>query len=167
MSGWHHENANWHEKACAVCGATFTPHSGVHKFCSPECKGKWKYTSGKITTESQYRDISGNWDRYVSRLLYYGGRKRDQLTKEILLRKLQEQNYRCALTGYPLTCKLEKGTRCMTNASVDRVEAGGPYTEDNIRIVCRAVNQWRSDLPTEEFVAWCQAIVDYAKEHNV
>jgi len=166
MSGWNHTNANWAEKTCAACGNTFTPKSGAHKFCTPECKGKWKYITGVASTENQYKKISGDWERYVSRLLYFNGRKRDQLTREIILKKLEEQNYRCALTGYPLTCKLEKGTRCMTNASVDRIEAGGAYIENNIRIVCRAVNSWRSDLPTEEFIAWCQAVVDYAKEHK-
>lgn len=161
MAGWHHENAKWKPKPCAVCGAEFTPHSGVHKFCSEECKGKWKYITGQVTTESQYKQISGNWVRYVSRLLYYGGRKRDQLTRDHLLQKLEEQQYRCALTGVPLTCNLEKGVISPTNASVDRIIAGGPYTIDNIQMVCRAVNMWRSDLSVPEFVSWCQKVVDH------
>ena len=161
MAGWHHENANWKLKNCAVCGAEFKPFSGAHKFCSETCKGKWKYITGSVTTASQYKLISGNWSRYVSRLLYYGGRKRDQLTREILLQKLEDQQYRCALTGVPLTCNLEKGVVCPTNASVDRIIAGGPYTADNIQMVCRAVNMWRGDLPIEEYVDWCQKVVNH------
>ena len=161
MAGWHHENANWKPKPCAVCDTEFTPHSGVHKFCSIPCKGKWKYITGTMTTESQYKLISGNWDRYCARLLYYGGRKRDKLTKETLLRKLQAQGFKCALSGVPLTCDLSKGVVSQTNASVDRIVAGGPYTEDNIQMVCKALNHWRADTSVEDFVAWCRKVVDH------
>lgn len=163
MSGWHHDNANWKPKACAVCATEFTPKSGVNKFCSTTCRGKWKYITGDGSTENQYLRISGNWQRYMARLLYYGGRKRDKLTRDMLLRKLEEQDYRCALTGVSLTCDLSKGVRCRTNASVDRIVAGGPYTYDNIQLVCRAVNFWRSDLPVAEFVEWCRLVVSHQR----
>lgn len=161
MAGWHHDEANWKRKPCAVCQTLFTPRSGIHKFCSVSCKGKWKYITGEQSTENQYKNISGNWKRYVSRLLYYGGRKRDQLTAETILRILDKQNYKCALSGVDLTCNLEKGTRCFTNASIDRIIAGGPYTKDNIQLVCRALNSWRSNVPIEEFVSWCKKVVLY------
>jgi hypothetical protein len=150
-------------KECVVCNTKFKPRSGVHKFCSEECKGKYQYTSGRVTTESQYKEISGNWDRYLSRLLYYGGRKRDLLTRENLLKQLEKQDYKCALSGMPLTCILEKGKVTKTNASVDRILAGGPYTSDNIQLVCRALNHWRADTSVEEFIDWCQKVVDYNK----
>jgi hypothetical protein len=161
MAGWHHENANWKLKACAVCGAEFTPKSGVHKFCSDACRGKWKYITGDGSTENQYKKISGNWDRYCARLLYYGGRKRDKLTKAILLRKLRDQDFKCALSGTPLTCDLSRGVVSQTNASVDRIVAGGPYTEDNIQMVCKALNHWRADTSIEDFVAWCRKVVSH------
>jgi len=161
MAGWHHENANWKPKACAVCGTEFIPRSGVHKFCSEACKGKWPYITGAMSTENQYKLISGNWDRYCARLLYYGGRKRDKLTKQILLDQLAKQNYKCALSGESLTCDLSKGTVSKTNASVDRIVAGGPYTADNIQMVCRALNHWRADTAVDEFVEWCRKVVDH------
>jgi len=98
--------------------------------------------------------------------MYYGGRKRDKLTKELILKKLEEQNYKCALSGVQLTCKLERGVKCPTNASVDRVEAGGPYTEDNIQVVCRALNSWRADLSVEEFVDWCRLVVQHSDKRE-
>lgn len=159
MAGWHHENAKWQPKNCAVCGTEFTPKSGVSKFCSAPCRGKWKYVTGTGSTGNQYRKISGNWHRYCSRLLYYGGRKRDMLTAKILLDKLVAQDYKCALSGAALTCDLIHGVRNMTNASVDRILAGGPYTADNIQMVCKAVNMWRCDLPIADFVDWCRKVV--------
>lgn len=159
MAGWHHDNAKWAPKACAVCGAEFTPRSGVHKFCSIPCKGKWQYITGRNRTENQYITISGSWERYCVRLLYSGGRKRDKLTRDILIQKLQAQDFKCALSGTPLTCNLAKGVVSATNASVDRIVAGGPYTEDNIQMVCRALNNWRADTSVAEFVEWCRKVV--------
>lgn len=161
MAGWHHDNADWRDKKCAVCNTVFKPTSGAHKFCSAQCKGKWQYITGVASTDNQYRKISGNWERYLARLLYYGGRKRDKLTREDLMRQLVKQNYLCALTGVPLTCELEIGVMSQTNASVDRILAGGAYTPDNIQLVCRAVNMWRCNTPVQDFVAWCRAVVDH------
>ena len=160
MVGWNHSNANWKDKSCAVCGTLFKPKSGVHKFCSEVCKGKWQYVSGRVTTASQYLSISGNWDRYLSRLTYVGGRKREKLSKEILFSILERQDYKCALSGIPLTCYLEVGKKFNTNASIDRIEAGGPYTEDNVQLVCHALNNWRSDTPIDEFVMFCKAVAE-------
>lgn len=147
------------DKDCAECKGIFTPRTKAHKYCSEACRGAAKYTNGHVTTQSQYAGISGNWDRYLSRLLYFNGRKRDLLTRSMLMTQLVQQNYQCALTGMPLTCQLEKGKRFPTNASVDRIVAGGAYTADNIQLVCRAVNMWRSDLPVSDFVEWCRAVV--------
>lgn len=155
---------NVKKKKCAVCDKEFKPVSGVHKFCSEVCKGKWKYITKVASTENQYKKISGNWSRYVARLLYYGGRRRDLLSKEVLLRKLEEQDYKCALSGITLTCILEKGIKSQTNASVDRIEAGGSYTEDNIQFVCRALNHWRADTSVPDFVDWCRKVADYSDQ---
>lgn len=150
----------FYERACRECGVVIIMSKAQH-YCSPQCKGKHKYSTQKVTTETQYEHITGNWKRYVSRLLYFGGRKRDQLTQEILLKKLEAQDYKCALTGLPLTCVLQKGVVTKTNASIDRIIPGGPYTEDNIQIVCRAVNSWRADLTVDEFIDWCSKVVKH------
>lgn len=80
--------------------------------------------------------------------------------------QLKKQDYRCALSGVQLTCELRVGKRFLTNASVDRIEAGGPYTPDNIQLVCRALNSWRSDLTVDEFVDWCRKVVEHADQEK-
>ena len=164
MPGWNHESAKWKDKECVVCKKPFTPKSGINKFCSGTCKGKWKYLTGSVTTASQYEGISGNWDRYLSRLMYFDGRKRDNLSREILLKKLKEQDYKCALSGLPLTCLLEKGKKHPFNVSIDRIVAGGPYTEDNIQLVCKALNSWRADTDLGVFISMCTAVAEHNKE---
>lgn len=87
-----------------------------------------------------------------------GGQRRGGLTTSIILGVLKAQEYKCALTGVAMTCKLVIGVDHMTNASVDRIIAGGPYTEDNIQMVCRGVNMWRGVLPVAEYVDWCRKV---------
>lgn len=43
-------------------------------------------------------------------------------------------------------------------------DAGGPYTIDNIQLVCRAVNSWRSDMPLELFIKVCKAVANNNQE---
>ena len=160
MSGWHHEGV-FKEKQCVVCGTDFKPKSGIHKFCSVTCKGKWKYITGRVTTESQYKEISGNWKRYLNRLVTSTKRKKDGLTRDMLIQKLKEQNYKCALSGVQLTCDLSKGDISQTNASVDRIIAGGDYTYDNIQLVCKTLNSFRNSTPLDDFVNWCKKVVEY------
>ena len=69
--------------------------------------------------------------------------------------------------GLPLTCKLEKGTKFWSNASVDRILAGGSYEKNNIQLVCRAVNSWRSDMPLEDFIQVCKAVASYQERLEV
>lgn len=158
---WSHKDC-FKEKECGVCSTLFKPKSGVHKFCSEKCKGKWKYISGVMTTASQYETISGNWNRYFSRTRCRTA-KRIEITVEHLLELLEEQNGKCALSGIPLTCILEKGKKHKTNASLDRIQPGGPYIKDNVQLVCSALNSWRSDTELEEFIWWCKQV---AEKHN-
>jgi predicted RNA-binding Zn-ribbon protein involved in translation (DUF1610 family) len=147
-------------KDCVSCGKPFELLQRQQKFCCSACKGAYKYITRNVTTQSQYEGISGNWSRYLSRLLYAAGRKRDNLTREELFEILENQNYNCAISGLPLTCNLEVGTKFWSNASVDRIEAGASYTPDNIQLVCRAVNSWRSDMPLSLFISVCKAVAN-------
>ena len=162
MSGWNHNQANWQNKNCLVCNKDFKPFSGGHKFCSPQCKGKWQYITGSGSTENQYKYISGNWQRYFSRLR--GKTYRKDILVQDLIDILNEQNGRCALSGVELTCQLEKGKRILTNASIDRIVAGGPYTRDNIQLVCTVLNSWRGDTNLHDFINWCKKVTYFQEK---
>lgn len=156
---WSHKES-FKEKPCLVCGTIFKPKSGVHKFCKEECKGKWKYITGVETTDNQYRKISGNWNRYFARLKCRTN-KRIDLTVDDLILLLKKQNSKCALSGIELTCVLKRGIRCQTNASIDRIIAGGKYTIDNVQLVCSVLNHLRIDTPINEFIDWCKKVAKY------
>lgn len=148
-------------KNCPVCNSLFVPRSGVHKYCTETCRGKAKYLFGQETTETQYSKISGNWKRYFTRLLHKG---RKELTVDQLLSLLEAQQGLCALSGIPLTCTLEVGKRFKTNASIDRIKAGGPYTLSNIQLVCSALNTFRMDSSVEEFIWFCKQVAKHNEE---
>lgn len=152
-----------HDKACVICGTLFKPNSGIHKFCSAGCKDKNNQLIGSMSVEKQYERISGNWKAYLTRLVT-SKRKEDGLTVEDLLELLEKQNYKCALSGVHLTCLLEVGTVFKTNASLDRIDAGGPYVISNVQLVCRAVNSFRNNTNLNEFIWWCKQVVNNAGE---
>ena len=163
MSGWHHikdGNVVFQLKSCEECGKDFQPKSGVHKFCSETCKRSYGYRH-RVTTEQQYENISGNWYKYCLRLITNTRRSLNYagLSIDDLLEILEEQDYKCAITGVPLTCTLEKNKKFRTNVSTDRIVAGGPYNKDNIRLTCSIVNKMRLDLSDEEFLYWCRMVV--------
>ena len=84
------------------------------------------------------------------------------MTKHDCVRILEKQNYKCALTGVDLTCLLIKGTITKTNASIDRIDPKGLYTEDNVQLVCAAINKLRIDMEVSEFIEWCEKVANHA-----
>ena len=151
---------------CLNCPNVFETNYKWQKFCCTTCKSKYKYKSGNLKTSHQYSYISGNWQLYLNRLTFK--RRRDHgLNAKVLMAILIKQNYRCALTGKELTCILEVGQKCSTNASIDRIDAGGSYQEENIQLVCAAVNSFRNKISLPEFIAWCKAVTEHnSKEEN-
>jgi hypothetical protein len=151
-------------KTCPVCKTDFSGRGPAALYCSPDCRLVAQTESDRRGTRAQYESISGNWHRWYSRAVTKK-RKKDGLTVDQLKRLHVQQNGRCALTGFEMTCTLVSGTRCLTNASLDRIVPGGPYSIDNIQLVCAGVNMWRGEIPLDEFVDWCRAVVNYAEEH--
>jgi hypothetical protein len=126
------------------------------KFCSDTCRHVHRNTS-----EVQYSHISGNWPKYLNRLCHSTTSDRKGLTKEDLMEVLEKQDYKCALSGLDLTCKLEIGIDFPTNASIDRIQAGGPYIKENIQFVCKALNFFRKNTTVDEFIWWCKKVAEY------
>ena len=149
-------------KTCPTCTTEFTPKNGNQKFCSKPCKRKaYQVNGGVESTERQYQLISGNWERYFGRLCNRSF-NRSMLSKQDCIKLLEQQDYKCALTGETLTCKLERGVVCKTNASIDRINPKGAYELGNIQLVCAVINKLRIDMDIYEFKDWCRKVADYA-----
>tara|TARA_R110002020_G_scaffold59629_2_gene162407 strand:- start:29 stop:466 length:438 start_codon:yes stop_codon:yes gene_type:complete len=133
---------------CIVCSKEFITHHPKYLCCSAQC--------GKINkANKKYIRLSGNWNLYFKHLL---SKKKGDLTAEELVELLYKQKGKCALSGTRLTCKKIRGLNVKTNASIDRIIAGGEYNKENVQLVCRAVNSFRHDLSVADFIKWCKKV---------
>ena len=70
---------------------------------------------------------------------------------ELIIEQLiNKQSGLCALTGLPLQWKGEAEDLAMLS-SLDRIDSDGHYAEGNLQVVCRFVNQWKSNSQDGEF----------------
>jgi len=151
------------ERYCAACGTKFQPKLSKSITCSKSCYGRWRTLSGSNDAQANYERISGDWEKYFSRLLTIKDRA-DTLTANDLIATLERQGGRCVLTGKELTCKLKRGKRYWTNASLDRIDGSRGYEPDNVQLVCIAVNLSRGGLTVDEYVKWCKLVAKYNEE---
>jgi hypothetical protein len=53
-----------------------------------------------------------------------------------------------------------------TTASLDRINSKKGYTKDNVQWVHKWINFMKQDLDEEEFITFCEAIVNYKLNRN-
>lgn len=148
------------DMSCSLCGAKFFRAALNQKYCSIQCRRNAGKEADSATTAGQYQRISGNWGKYYNRLRTIRGRSDISLAELLALH--EAQGGRCALSGVPLTCTLERGVKCPTNSSIDRIDPKGPYTRDNIQLVCAVINKFRVDTSIQDFISWCRKVANYA-----
>ena len=140
-------------KACIICGNKFYSTHPNYLTCSKGCCDVNK-------VNRRYERENGDWVAYFKHLL--SKKEKTDLTPRKLINLLKKQEYRCALTGTPLTCERTRGVTSRTNASIDRISAGGVYNRRNIQLVCRAVNSFRGDMTVNEFINWSKKVTYHA-----
>lgn len=77
-----------------------------------------------------------------------------------VLRLLEWQRYRCALTGRPLEPQ---------TASLDHivpVRCGGQHRIENVQVLHKQVNRAKGTLTNEEFIQLCREVVEHVGRHN-
>lgn len=81
------------------------------------------------------------------------------LSYDFLLNLLDKSDNKCAVTGLEMNfdCHNRKKANPF-KCSIDRVDSAKGYTEDNVRLVCWAVNQMKADRTDEEFKFWVNAL---------
>lgn len=85
-------------------------------------------------------------------------RKRYELTEDDEQHLIERCGNKCEVTGLPFG--IHGGFRTEPfRPSLDRIDANGNYTADNVRIVCWAVNNAMSDWGEEVFAAISKAYV--------
>ncbi len=81
------------------------------------------------------------------------------VTMEDIWQKFLEQGGKCALSGVSLIFGPPSQIR-LTTASLDRIDSGMNYEISNVQWVHKQVNMMKQSLTNEEFVEWCEKIVN-------
>ncbi|WP_271599273.1 hypothetical protein [Bradyrhizobium sp. CCBAU 45384] len=75
------------------------------------------------------------------------------VTAEYLLKLLRRQNFRCALTGVPLT---KSGPQ---SATIDRIVGARGYCKRNVRWVAKFANNAKGSMSDPEFANWWESFI--------
>jgi len=67
---------------------------------------------------------------------------------DFLERMWNEQDGRCAITGYPMTYSKS----CLFGVSIDRIDSSKGYTKNNIQLVCQAINFGKNQYTNQEMI---------------
>lgn len=94
------------------------------------------------------------------------GKKEFTITVDDVIRKLEQQEYLCALTGRRLMFDVGQGRQAEA-LSVDRIDSSKGYTPDNIQIVTAFANRAKQDASMTEFIEFCRDVVDSFKKVGV
>lgn len=126
---------NWKDGLlkCTICGEYF-PEEVFHKIGSGE--KKYHHRNGR----AEKKGILFN------------------ITEEFIKSLWEKQKGLCALSKIPMTYTFDNG-RTFTNISIDQINPNAGYVEDNIQLVCMAINQMKSDMSLEELYIFSEALI--------
>lgn len=134
---------------CARCGGAFQGRGARVKYCGKRCQG----AAATMLFAKRKETMEG----HISKLRHRPGRL--ALTQEFLVGLYIYQDGKCALSGVPMTWVVGKG-HTATNISIDRIVPKGKYEPGNVRLVCHVVNLMRRDMADEDFLDWCETLVN-------
>lgn len=128
---------------------------------------KTDFTKPEIVPFSERKGFA----RAIS-LMFRGAQQRAALkklecsiTKADLIKLVDEQGGRCAVTGVEFNLSpIEEGKKRPNRMSVDRIDRRTGYTPTNIRITTAIANIAMMDWEFDDFVRMCHAV---AKQHRV
>ena len=96
--------------------------------------------------------------------------KSTELTLDFLMELYNKQNGLCALSGIIMESNggnIHKKNKINPHIiSIDRIDNNKGYTKDNVQLVCGIVNRMRNELSIEQFILYCERIIQYANKKD-
>lgn len=95
------------------------------------------------------------------------------VTEDELIAMMEQQGWRCAVSGIPFDMEAtgpnRRAFRRPYRPSLDRKRSGGPYSAENVRLVCVAVNVALNEWGDEVLSRIARGIVDLEtlREHRL
>jgi ribosomal protein S14 len=152
-------------KDCPSCGQ---PQSYLRKNYAEESlklSKECKKCANKLNPQSHkgwHRGIRVSWFNQFKSGAELRGLNWD-LTLDDVADLLQEQDYKCALTGWSIEFP-ESGHPQAAPASLDRIDSKKAYTKENTQLLTRQVNMMKQQYSQEDFIKVCHAV---AANHKV
>lgn len=132
------------KSACRTCGVEYQRKTNNQKYCSASCKARFV----------------DSIESYLKRLL--SKKERSLLSLDGIVKLIEQNDFRCALTGLRMNYKTGGGTGGASplNVSIDRIDPIGGYVMSNIRIVCVGINSLRKNMTDEQLLMFCKGVVE-------
>lgn len=100
--------------------------------------------------------------------LVYGAKNRKKdfnLTIEDAQKLLEEQDFKCALTGVKLIMDINLtyhlvGPGEKNTGSLDRIDSSKGYTKENVQWVHKDINAMKMNLEESKFKEWCRLVTE-------
>ena len=150
------------ERACKLCGTSFTTKSAKKKHCSDSCRDRDRYRSNLDARErkkaSSRQWFRANHDRmrakqreyYYDHYEYFAARnflKRDRfLSPELVKSILERDDYTCQYCGH-------RGGKLTIDHKIP-VSRDGSDTQDNLCVACHRCNCRKGAKTVEEFLEY-------------
>ena len=131
---WYAETSLHQNKKCKKCTQKDTDTNGV----------------------KLYEGIKVSWFKAFEKSAIDRGLDFD-ITIEDVWSVFAEQDFVCALTGWPIGW-IENGHHQASTASIDRIDSTEGYVRDNIQIVHKHVNMMKQHYDNEYFIDVCKAV---------
>jgi hypothetical protein len=153
-------------KTCEVCGLTQPiERFGKLKSSTPE---RMCLDCRKAQKNKQRLGLRGYLSALISSAKGNAQKRKTvfSFTVDEALGMWDKQQGRCAISNVFMTFHRDGEGLHDFNVSLDRVLPGGPYTAQNIRLVCVRVNLMRQTLSDSDFFWWSKNIASHWEENR-
>ncbi|MDY0748757.1 hypothetical protein SNE35_29940 [Paucibacter sp. R3-3] len=126
---------------------------------APQAPDDWTASIRSMALNAQSAAAeSGLLKLSATKAKYFGFPSREDAEAYITL-LLEEQGYRCRLTGIPLK---RRGQHSPVDApylpSLDRRDSNGHYEPGNLQVVCQFINRWKAACDEGDFLGLLNAV---------
>ena len=144
------------ECLCLECSVSFVVFSGnLISGSSKRCYNCWVINNKKYPEyiSSTRKKIYSNFKaKAKSRKIPF------EISIEEVLKLLDKQKYRCALTNEPLEIDMDP-----KNGSLDRIDSSLGYIRGNVQWVLKDINIMKNQLDEKYFISLCSKVIEHSK----
>lgn len=142
-------------KKCRICGSEL---GKTHRLVCNQCK----HIKDKARWGESYEAYIATRIRIAKTRAKKNGSAFD-IDKAFILSLLINQDYKCAVTGLPLT---RTSDHVDYDLSIDRLDSERGYEKDNVVLVCNRANVMKNNMSLPMFVWWCKAVAYYDEDRS-